>query len=128
MNKLVDTVKFAPVGENLRRALVLVESTSDESQSGENSEPSNDSEPTDKDQIESTFALPDDLPFAEFKVSGLGKKKELLEEYRTVGEIRGLSRYDLVEKGLTEALADKVHSELNRKTNSTDLSESDGSV
>jgi hypothetical protein len=128
LNKLVDTVKFAPVGENLRRALVLVESTSDESQSGEDSEPSNDSEPTDKDEIESTFALPDDLPFAKFKVSGLGKKKELLEEYRTVGEIRGLSRYDLVEKGLTEALADKVHSELNRKTNSTDLSESDGSV
>jgi len=118
MTKLIDTVKFAPVGENLRQALALAESTSDEAQSVSDIGINNDSQTAEGTEILISFALSDDLPLAEFKVAGLGKKRDLLKHYQNVGEMRSLSRFDLTELGFTEKMAEKIFSELNRENES----------
>jgi hypothetical protein len=120
MTKLVETVKFSPIGENLRKTLAIAESSSEE-KSEEDSEPSGDGEST-AEAIQITYAISDDLPLAKFNVRGLGKKRELLQdsEYQTVGQMRGLSRYDLTEMGYSAAMAEKIVTELNREIEPTD--------
>ena len=117
MTKLVDSVKFSPIGENLRKTLELVEPTSEETQGDDDSEPSDDVEVTTEEAIQITFALLDDLPLSEFTVKGMGKKRKLLEdsEYETVGQLRALSMYDLTEMGFSKAMAEKIFLELNRE-------------
>lgn len=118
VTKLIDTVKFAPVGENLRQALALAESTSDEAQSVSDIGIGDNSQTAEGAEFQISFALSDDLPLAEFKVAGLGKKRDLLKQYQTVGEMRSLSRFDLTELGFTEKMAEKIFSELNRENES----------
>ena len=117
MIKLVDTVKFSPIGENLRKTLDLVEPASEETQSVEILEPSEDNEATTEEVIQITFALSDDLPLADFVVKGMGQKRKFLDDsaYETVGQIRVLSMYDLTEMGFTKARAEKIYTELNRE-------------
>lgn len=117
MNKLVDSVKFSPIGENLRKTLELVEPTSEETQSEEDPEPSDDNEATIEEVTQITFALSNDLPLAEFVVKGMGQQRKLLVEsvYETVGQMRVLTMYDLTEMGFTKAMAEKIHTELNRE-------------
>jgi len=122
MDKLVESVKFSPIGENLRKTLELVEPISEETQREGDSQIEGDSEPGDdletatEETTQISYALPDDLPLAKFKVKGMGQKKKLLKDsgYETVGQMRALSRHDLTEMGFTRSFADKIYSELNR--------------
>ncbi len=122
MTKLVDSVKFSPIGENLRKTLELVEPDSEETQSEGDSETSDDIEVTTEETIPIAFALSDDLPLSEFKVKGMGQKRKLLEDsgYETVGKMRLLSMYDLTEMGFGKTMADKIFLELNREIESID--------
>ena len=122
MTKLIDTVKFAPIGENLRQALEIAESSSEETQSEGNPGPSGDGEATTEEATQITFAISDDLPLDELNVRGLGNKRQLLQDggYQTVGQIRGLSRHDLTEIGYSTAMAEKIFTELNREIEPTD--------
>jgi len=122
MDKLVESVKFSPIGENLRKTLELVEPISEETQREGDSQIEGDSEPGDdletatEETTQISYALPDDLPLAKFKVKGMGQKKKLLKDsgYETVGQMRALSRHDLTEMGFTRPFADKIYLELNR--------------
>ena len=122
MDKLVESVKFSPIGENLRKTLELVEPISEETQREGDSQIEGDSEPGDdletatEETTQISYALPDDLPLAKFNVKGMGKKKGLLKDsgYETVGQMRALSRHDLTEMGFTRPFADKIYLELNR--------------
>ena len=122
MDKLVESVKFSPIGENLRKTLELVEPISEETQREGDSQIEGDSEPGDdletatEETTQISYALPDDLPLAKFKVKGMGQKKKLLKDsgYETVGQMRALSRHDLTEMGFTRSFADKIYLELNR--------------
>jgi len=122
MDKLVESVKFSPIGENLRKTLELVEPISEETQpEGEtqnegDSEPGDDIETAPEETTQISYALPDDLPLAKFNVKGMGQKKKLLKDsgYETVGQMRALSRHDLTEMGFTRPFADKIYLELNR--------------
>jgi hypothetical protein len=117
MTKLVESVKFSPIGENLRKTLMITEPPSEDVQSEMNPEPSDDIETTTEEAIQISFALSDDLLLTEFVVKGMGKKRQLLKDngYETVGQMRVLSMYDLTEMGFGKTMAEKIFLELNRE-------------
>ena len=117
MTKLVDSVKFSPIGENLRKTLELVEPTSEETQVEGDLELYDDIEATTEEATQINYALSDDLPLTGFDIKGMGQKRKILEDrgYETVGQMRVLTRHDLAEMGFSRTMADKIFLELNRE-------------
>jgi hypothetical protein len=145
MRKLRETLKFAPVGENLRQAIASAEaavertssaalpaqpaSTSDDdgvvgrSSQTETTEDGAESE-VEAESTEPTgpYVFPDDTPLKKFKPKGFGAAKQALlaeQGYETVGEMRGLSLGDLVSYGFSEKVAELVYAALNERVETT---------
>ncbi|MDA8765634.1 hypothetical protein N9M62_01935, partial [Candidatus Poseidoniales archaeon] len=113
LEKLIETIKYAPVGENLRHALQLAgidSSTGNEAQevTGEATT-----------AVDSAYLLPDDALLSKLKISGFGpaKKAPILDAgFDTIGKARKLSLYDLSELGLGAKGAENFHNTIHQKT------------
>jgi hypothetical protein len=141
MRKLSQTLKFAPVGENLRQAIASAEAAVEGTSSAAlpaqpASTPDDDGGVGQSSQTETTedgaesevedesteptgpYVFPDDTPLKKFKPKGFGAAKQALlaeQGYETVGEMRGLSLGDLVAYGYSEGLAETIHEALNAR-------------
>ena len=113
LEKLIDTINFAPVGENLRHALQLAgidssaEHEAQESTGGATA------------AADSDYVIPGDALLSQLKISGFGpaKKGPLLDAgYDTVGKVRKLSLYDLSTLGLGAKGAESFHHTIHQKT------------
>jgi hypothetical protein len=113
LEKLIDTINFAPVGENLRHALQLA--GIDSSAEHEAQEPTGDASPA----TGLAYVIPDDALLSKLKVPGFGpaKKAPILDAgYETIGDARKLSLYDLSELGLGAKGAENFHNTIHQKT------------
>ncbi|MDA8832739.1 hypothetical protein N9N12_00815 [Candidatus Poseidoniales archaeon] len=113
LEKLIETIKYAPVGENLRHALQLAGIDS----STGNEAPEVTGEAT--TAFDSAYLLPDDALLSKLKISGFGpaKKAPILDAgYDTIGKARKLSLYDLSELGLGAKGAENFHKTIHQKT------------
>ncbi len=109
LEKLIETIKFAPIGENLRHALKLagIDSADEDETSAPAIEPS-----------EGTYTIDDNETLSSLKIAGFGpaKKQPLIDlGYTTVEELRKLSLYDLQEAGLSSAAAKTFYSEIHHR-------------
>ena len=109
LEKLIETIKFAPIGENLRHALKLagIDSADGDETSAPAIEPS-----------EGTYTIDDNETLSSLKIAGFGpaKKQPLIDlGYTTVEELRKLSLYDLQEAGLSSAAAKTFYSEIHHR-------------
>ena len=111
LEKLIETIKFAPIGENLRHALKLAGiDGSDEAQ-----------EAASTPAIEApkgAYSIDGNEPLASLKIAGFGpaKKKPLIDlGYMTVEEVRKLSLYDLQQAGLSSAAAENFYSVIHHR-------------
>jgi len=113
LDKLIDTINFAPVGENLRHALQLA---------GIDSSTGNEAQETTGEAanaIDSDYVIPDDALLSKLKIPGFGpaKKGPLLDAgYETIGKARELSLYDLSKLGLGAKGAESFHNTIHQKT------------
>ena len=111
LEKLIETIKFAPIGENLRHALKLAGiDGADESQEA-------DSTPA-IEAPKGAYSIDGNEPLASLKIAGFGpaKKKPLIDlGYTTVEEVRKLSLYDLQQAGLSPAAAKTFYSEIHHR-------------
>ena len=113
LEKLIETIKYAPVGENLRHALQLA---------GIDSSTGNEAQETTGEAttaFDSAYLLPDDALLSKLKISGFGpaKKAPILDAgYDTIGKARKLSLYDLSELGLGAKGAENFHNTIHQKT------------
>ena len=112
LEKLIETIKYAPVGENLRHALQLA---------GIDSSIENDAQemtgnvPT---AAGSAYLISEDALLSKLKIPGFGpaKKAPMLDAgYETIGEARKLSLYDLSELGLGAKGAENFHNTIHQK-------------
>ena len=113
LEKLIETIKYAPVGENLRHALQLAGIDS----STGNEAPEVTGEAT--TAFDSAYLLPDDALLSKLKIPGFGpaKRAPMLDAgYETIGEARKLSLYDLSELGLGAKGAESFHNTIHQKT------------
>ena len=111
LEKLIETIKFAPIGENLRHALKLAGiDGADEAQ-----------ETASTPAIEApkgAYTIDGNQPLASLKIAGFGpaKKKPLIDlGYTTVEEVRKLSMYDLQQAGLSSAFLQNFYSEIHHR-------------
>ena len=113
LEKLIETIKYAPVGENLRHALQLA---------GIDSSTGNEAQETTGEAttaVNSAYLLPDDALLSKLKISGFGpaKKAPILDAgFDTIGKARKLSLYDLSELGLGAKGAENFHNTIHQKT------------
>lgn len=112
LEKLIETIKYAPVGENLRHALQLA---------GIDSSIENDAQEMTGNASTaagSAYLIPDDALLSKLKIPGFGpaKKAPMLDAgYETIGEARKLSLYDLSELGLGAKGAENFHNTIHQK-------------
>ena len=112
LEKLIETIKYAPVGENLRHALQLA---------GIDSSIENDAQEMTVNASTaagSAYLIPDDALLSKLKIPGFGpaKKAPMLDAgYETIGEARKLSLYDLSELGLGAKGAENFHNTIHQK-------------
>ena len=113
LEKLIETIKYAPVGENLRHALQLA---------GIDSSIENDAQERTGNASTaagSAYLIPDDALLSKLKIPGFGpaKRAPMLDAgYETIGEARKLSLYDLSELGLGAKGAENFHNTIHQKT------------
>ena len=112
LKKLIETIKFAPVGENLRHALQLagidVETT------GESEEATSESPSVQGAE----YAISDETLVSKVKLTGFGpaKRTPLIEAgYATIGEARRMSLFDLTEFGLGTSVAEKFYAAIHER-------------
>ena len=113
LDKLIETIKFAPVGENLRHALQLagIDSATSDGDDGGAAEG--------LPLTESEYVIADEILVSKLKLSGFGlaKRVPLIEAgYSTIGAARNLSLFDLSEMGLGAGAAEKFHEVIHEKT------------
>lgn len=112
LEKLIETIKYAPVGENLRHALQLAGIDS----SIENgAQEMTGNAPT---AAGSAYLISEDALLSKLKIPGFGpaKKAPMLDAgYETIGEARKLSLYDLSELGLGAKGAENFHNTIHQK-------------
>ena len=121
MNNLRKSLKFSPVGENLRQAIASAELANPGSNIQGPTSPTvveveaDEVDPAAGGNENPNYVLSDDTPLSKFKPKGLGKKRIHLEAqgYQNVGEMRGLSLGDLVAYGYTDKMAETIHAALN---------------
>ena len=112
LEKLIETIKYAPVGENLRHALQLA--GIDSSIENDAQEMTGNASTT----AGSAYLIPDDALLSKLKIPGFGpaKKAPMLDAgYETIGEARKLSLYDLSELGLGAKGAENFHNTIHQK-------------
>ena len=113
LEKLIETIKYAPVGENLRHALQLA---------GIDSSIENDAQERTGNASTaagSAYLIPDAALLSKLKIPGFGpaKRAPMLDAgYETIGEARKLSLYDLSELGLGAKGAENFHNTIHQKT------------
>ena len=113
LEKLIETIKYAPVGENLRHALQLA---------GIDSSIENDAQEMTGNASTaagSAYLISEDALLSKLKIPGFGpaKKAPMLDAgYETIGEARKLSLYDLSELGLGAKGAESFHNTIHQKT------------
>jgi hypothetical protein len=113
LEKLIETIKYAPVGENLRHALQLA--GIDSSIGTEAHETTGDG----SSAAGSAYVISDDALLSKLKIPGFGpaKKAPLLDAgYETIGDARKLSLYDLSELGLGAKGAESFHNTIHQNT------------
>ncbi len=111
LEKLIETIKFAPIGENLRHALKLagIDGT-DDSQEAESAPAI--------EAPKGAYTIDDNETLSSLKIAGFGpaKKKPLIDlGYTTVEELRKLSLYDLQQAGLSSAAAENFYSVIHHR-------------
>ena len=113
LEKLIETIKYAPVGENLRHAL---------QPAGIDSSIENDAQERTGNASTaagSAYLIPDAALLSKLKIPGFGpaKRAPMLDAgYETIGEARKLSLYDLSELGLGAKGAENFHNTIHQKT------------
>ena len=112
LEKLIETIKYAPVGENLRHALQLAgidSSIENDAQEMTGNVPA---------AAGSAYLISEDALLSKLKIPGFGpaKKAPMLDAgYETIGEARKLSLYDLSELGLGAKGAENFHNTIHQK-------------
>ena len=116
LKKLIETIKFAPVGENLRHALQLA--GIDEETTGGSEETTSETTLQLASAMDSEFAISDETLVSKMKLTGFGpaKRTPLIEAgYTTIGDARRMSLFDLTELGLGTSVAEKFHAAIHER-------------
>ena len=116
LEKLIETIKFAPVGENLRHALQLA--GIDEETTGGSEETTSETTLQLASAMDSEYAISDETLVSKMKLTGFGpaKRTPLIEAgYTTIGDARRMSLFDLTELGLGTSVAEKFHAAIHER-------------
>lgn len=112
LKKLIETIKFAPVGENLRHALQLAGIDAETTGESEEATSAAASGP------DAAYAIGDEALVSKMKLTGFGpaKRAPLIEAgYATIGEARRMSLFDLTALGLGTSVAEKFHAAIHER-------------